>query len=57
MSTDRIIWADGHVSTVASEEASHKMYVHPTDKGWEWRMKVYNVEFVWKANCWMQVNG
>lgn len=57
MSTDRIIWGDGHVSTIASEEASHKMYVHPTDKGWEWRMKVYNVEFVWKANCWMQVNG
>jgi hypothetical protein len=55
MSTDRIIWGDGHVSTIPSEEASRLMYVYPTDKGWEWRMKVYCVEFVWKANCWMQV--
>lgn len=55
MGTDKIIWLDGHVSTIASEEASRNMYEHPTDEGWEWRMKAYDTEFVWRANCWMQV--
>lgn len=28
MGTDKIIWLDGHVSTIASEEASRKMYLN-----------------------------
>lgn len=35
MNTDRIIWLDGHVSTIASDEASRRMYEHPTGNGWE----------------------
>ena len=55
MGTDRIIWLDGHVSTIASEEASRKMYEYSTDDGSEWRMNIGDAEFVWRANCWMQV--
>jgi hypothetical protein len=55
MGTDRIIWLDGHVSTIASEEAYRKMYEYSTDDGSEWRMNIGDAEFVWKANCWMQV--
>lgn len=39
MGTDKIIWLDGHVSTIASEEASRNMYEYPTDGGWDKTLK------------------
>lgn len=37
--TDRIIWLDGHVTTISSEEASEKQYEFVDEYSNEWRMK------------------
>jgi len=52
---DRIIWLDGHTSTMASEEAFLRSKEVYTDDGNEWHMTYADAEFVWKANCWMQI--
>lgn len=36
---DKIIWADGHTTTINSEEAFRRQYEVPTDNGSEWRMR------------------
>lgn len=51
---DKIIWSDGHVTTISSEEANRYMKEVYSDNGSEWVMLYANSEFVWKANCWMQ---
>lgn len=52
---DKIIWLDGHTTTISSEEAYHKSYECLTDNGYEWRMKIADSEFVWIGNCWMEL--
>lgn len=55
MKTEEIIWRDGYVSTIANEEAIRIRYRYPNGEDWEWRIKVHNTEFVWRANCWLQI--
>ncbi|MDC7140071.1 hypothetical protein [Bacteroides finegoldii] len=43
--TDKIIWLDGHVTTISSEEAFRRQYEVYTDKGLEWRMEIGDAEF------------
>lgn len=52
---DKIIWADGHATTISSEEAFRRQYEVYTDNGSEWRMRIGDAEFAWHANCWMQL--
>jgi hypothetical protein len=52
---DKIIWLDGHVTTISNEEAFRRQYEVYTDDGSEWRMKIGDAEFVWHSNCWMQL--
>lgn len=47
---DKIIWLDGHVTTISNEEAFRRQY---TDDDSEWRMKIGDAELVWHSNCWM----
>lgn len=53
---DKIIWADGHTTTISSEEAFRRQYEVPTDNGSEWRMRIDDTEFAWHANCWMDIS-
>lgn len=53
---DKIIWADGHTTTISSEEAFRRQYEVPTDNGFEWRMRIDDTEFAWHANCWMDIS-
>lgn len=51
---DKIIWLDGHVTTISSEEANRRMREVYSDNGSEWVMLYADSEFVWKGGCWMQ---
>lgn len=53
--TDRIIWKDGHVSAISSEEAFRKQYEVVTKTSSKWHMKIGDHKFVWIANCWMEL--
>lgn len=53
---DKIIWSDGHTTTISSEEAFRRQYEVPTDNGSEWRMRIDDTEFAWHANCWMDIS-
>lgn len=55
METDKIIWLDGHTTTVDSEEMFRKMVDIMTETGPEWHVIDTNFELVWKGNCWMQI--
>lgn len=52
---EKIIWLDGHTTTISSEEVLEKHYKIYTESGIEWRMKIGDAEFAWYANCWMQI--
>lgn len=52
---DKIIWSDGHITTISSEEAFRKQYEACTDKGSEYRIRIGDTEFAWHGNCWMQL--
>lgn len=52
--TDKIIWLDGHITTISSEEAYLRSREVYTDNGSEWVMLLSDSEFVWKNNCWME---
>lgn len=52
---DKIIWSDGHTTTISSEEVLEKQYEFYTERGIEWRMKIGDAEFAWYGNCWMQL--
>lgn len=55
MPTERIIWLDGSVSSISSEEASRRMQEVITNSGSEWVIPYSDeTEFVWKNNCWME---
>lgn len=54
---DKIIWLDGHTTTISSEEAfrrQRKVYIYD---GYEWVMKYADSEFVWRDNCWMEIEN
>lgn len=53
---DKMIWSDGHTTTISSEEAFRRQYEVPTDNGSEWRMRIDDTEFAWHANCWMDIS-
>lgn len=55
MATDKIIWLDGHITTISSEEAYRRQRKVYTDEGFEWHMKYADSEFVWVGGCWMEV--
>ena len=44
---DKIIWSDGHTTTISSEEAFRRQYEFYTDDGSEWRMRIGDAEFAW----------
>lgn len=48
---DKIIWLDGHTSSIDSDEAFSKQY---TENG-SWHMNHAGSTFIWVANCWMEV--
>ena len=48
---DKIIWLDGHTSSIASNEAFSKQYSENN----KWYMNHADSTFVWMANCWMEV--
>lgn len=52
---EKIIWSDGHTTTISSEEVLEKQYEIYTESGIEWRIKIGDAEFAWYANCWMQL--
>lgn len=55
MKTEKIIWLDGSISSISSEEASRKMREVITDVISEWVIPYSDeTEFVWKNNCWME---
>lgn len=55
MKTERIIWLDGSVSSISSEEASRRMREVITDSESEWVIPYSDeTEFVWRNNCWME---
>lgn len=47
---DKIIWLDGHTSSIASDEAFSKQYSENN----KWYMNHAGSTFVWMANCWME---
>ena len=53
--TDKIIWLDGHTTTISSEEAFLRTREVYTDDGYEHIMKYADSEFVWRDNCWQQL--
>lgn len=52
---EKIIWLDGHTTTISNEEVLEKHYKVYTESGIEWRMKIGDAEFVWHTDCWMQL--
>lgn len=48
---DKIIWLDGHTSSIASDEAYFKQYSENN----KWYMNHAGSTFVWIANCWIVV--
>lgn len=55
MRIDKIIWLDGHTTTIPSEDADRKMTKVVKNNNTEWHLKLNNSEFIWKSNCWMQI--
>lgn len=55
METDKILWLDGHTTTIPSAEASENMHEELTDKGYQWVLKLGDDEFIWLNNQWMQL--
>lgn len=55
MTTDKIIWLDGHTSTISSEEAYRRQREVYTDRGCEHIMKYADSEFIWIGGCWMEI--
>lgn len=52
---DKIIWKDGHVTTIASKDAFLKQFEVATKTTNEWHIIIGDSEFIWKANCWMEI--
>lgn len=52
---DKVIWSDGKMTTINSEEATRKMYEAYTDDGPEWRIDIGDHSFEWHGNCWMEI--
>lgn len=52
---DKIIWKDGHMTTISSSEAFRRQYSVYTETGDEWHMNIDDSEFIWLANCWMEI--
>ena len=48
---DKIIWLDGHTSSIASHEAFSKQYSENN----KWYMNHADSTFVWMGNCWMEI--
>lgn len=55
MRTDKIIWLDGHTSTIDSEEAFRCSEQICTDNGYKYILKYANSEFIWIGGCWMEM--
>lgn len=48
---DKIIWLDGHTSSISTETTDRLQYV----KGNKYYMNLDGSTFVWMANCWMEI--
>ena len=49
---DKIIWLDGHTSSIASDGDFSKQYSENN----KWYMNHADSTFVWMANCWMEIS-
>ena len=53
---ERILWLDGHISSISEEEAQVNSYAVPTEDSDVVFVLLYNdFEFEWHNNMWMQV--
>ena len=48
---DKIIWLDGHTSSISTETTDRLQYV----KDGKYYMNLDGSSFIWIANCWMEV--
>ena len=51
---ERILWLDGHVTTIDAKEASRKSHAEATDYGFVHVLLHNGFEFEWQNNMWMQ---
>lgn len=52
---DKIIWKDGHITLINSEEAYRNQYKVITEDSIEYHLKIGNSELIWLANCWWEI--
>lgn len=50
----KLIWLDGHVSSISAEEAFLKSHEEITDYGYIRVLVHYDFEFKWHNGVWMQ---
>ena len=51
---EKLLWSDGHVSSISAEEAYRKSHAEATDYGFVHVLLHYGFEFEWHNNMWMQ---
>ena len=51
---EKLLWLDGHVTTIGEKEAYLKSREEITDNGYIWVLLHYDYEFEWHNNMWMQ---
>lgn len=51
---ERILWLDGHTSSINAEEAYSKSHAEATDDGFVHVLLYNGFEFEWHNNIWMQ---
>ena len=51
---EKLLWLDGHVSSIDAEEAFRKSFAELTDDGLVYVLHYYDAEFEWHNNMWMQ---
>lgn len=52
---DKILWLDGHITQIYSEEAYKNQYEIITETSVEYHLNIGNSEFVWLAGYWMEI--
>lgn len=52
---EKLLWLDGHVTSIDAEEAYRKSYAEATDDGFVHVLLHNGFKFEWRNNMWMQV--
>jgi hypothetical protein len=51
---EKLLWSDGHMTTISAEEAFRKSRAEATDDGYVHVLRHNGFEFEWHNNMWMQ---